>query len=84
MEKASLGRESGSLLTGTGSPRIAALRDALPRWRARIFWSFQVLFWLAIAAAVLGLSRAVQPAEPTPRLAIVLRVGKGLVISTVV
>jgi sensor histidine kinase YesM len=84
MEKASLGRESGSLLTGTGSPRIAALRDALPRWRARIFWSFQVLFWLAIAAAVLGLSRAVQPAEPTPWLAIVLRVGTGLVISTVV
>lgn len=84
MEKASLGRESGARLTGAVSPRIAALRDALPRWRARIFWSFQVLFWLAIAAAVLGLSRAVQPAEPTPWLAIVLRVGTGLVISTVV
>jgi|GEM_PF-495591 len=84
MEKASLGRESGARLTGTVSPRIAALRDALPRWRARIFWSFQVLFWLAIAAAVLGLSRAVQPAQPTPWLAIVLRVGTGLVISTVV
>jgi sensor histidine kinase YesM len=65
-------------------PGITALRDSLPRWRTRIFWSFQVLFWTAIAAAVLGLSRAVEPTAPTPWLAMVLRVGTGFVISTVV
>ena len=65
-------------------PHIAALRDALPRWRARIFWSFQVVFWLAIGAAVLGLSRALKPTEPTPWLAMAVRVGTGFVISTAI
>lgn len=84
METASFGRASGVIAAGAESPRIAALRDSLPRWRARIFWSFQVLFWTAIAAAVLGLSRAVEPTAPTPWLAMVLRVGTGFVISTIV
>lgn len=84
VETASLGRQSGMNLAGVMPPRIAALRDSLPRWRTRIFWSFQVLFWTAIAAAVLGLSRAVEPTAPTPWLAMVLRVGTGFVISTIV
>jgi hypothetical protein len=67
-------------------PRSAELGASPPRVRVRmrIFWSFQVLFWTAIAAAVLGLSRAVEPAEPTPWLAMVLRVGTGFAISTAV
>ena len=84
MEQASVSRHPDASLTGVVSPRIAALRDSLPRWRTRIFWSFQVLFWTAIAAAVLGLSRAVEPTAPTPWLAMVLRVGTGFVISTIV
>ena len=84
MEAASIGRPSGTIPTGVMPTRIAALRDSLPRWRTRIFWSFQVLFWTAIAAAVLGLSRAVEPTAPTPWLAMVLRVGTGFVISTIV
>jgi len=84
MDTASLGRQSGMNLAGVAPPRIAALRDALPRWKARIFWSFQILFWTAIAAAVLGLSRAVEPTAPTPWLAMVLRVGIGFMISTIV
>ena len=63
---------------------MAALRESLPRWRRRIFWSFQVMFWLAIGAAVLGLSKAMKPAEPTPWLPMALRVGTGFVISTLV
>lgn len=84
MEQASVSRHPDASLTGVVSPRIAALRDSLPRWRTRIFWSFQVLFWTAIAAAVLGLSRAVEPTAPTPWLTMVLRVGTGFVISTIV
>jgi hypothetical protein len=67
--------------TGVAPPHIAALRDSLPRWRARIFWSFQVLYWLAIFVAVLGLSKGLKPAETTG-LAMVMRIGTGFVIST--
>ena len=63
---------------------MVALRESLPRWRKRIFWSFQVMFWLAIGAAVLGLSKALKPTEPTPWLPMALRVGTGFVISTLV
>jgi len=84
MDTASLGRQSGMNLAGVAPPRIAALRASLPRRKARIFWWFQGLFWAAIAAAVLGLGRAVEPTAPTPWLAILLRVGTGFVISTVV
>jgi hypothetical protein len=70
--------------TRAASPHIMALRDALPQWRARIFWSFQVVFWLAIGAAVLGLSSELKPAEPTPWLAMAVRVGTGFVISTAI
>ncbi len=84
MEQAFVSRHPDASLTGVVSPRIAALRDSLPRWRTRIFWSFQVLFWTAIAAVVLGLSIAVEPTVPTPWLAWVLRVGTGFVISTIV
>jgi sensor histidine kinase YesM len=84
MEQASASRDPDQIPTGVMPTRIAALRESLPRWRTRIFWSFQVLFWTAIAAAVLGLSRAVEPTAPTPWLAMVLRVGTGFVISTIV
>ena len=70
--------------TGVAPSHITALRDSLPRWRVRIFWSFQLVFWLAIGAAVLGLSRALKPADPTPWLAMTLRIGTGFVISTLV
>jgi hypothetical protein len=63
---------------------MVALRESLPRWRKRIFWSFQLMFWLAIGAAVLGLSKALKPSEPTPWLPMALRVGTGFAISTVV
>jgi hypothetical protein len=63
---------------------MVALRESLPRWRKRIFWSFQLMFWLAIGAAVLGLSKALKPAEPTPWLPMALRVGTGFAISTLV
>ena len=66
MEQASVSRHPDASLTGVVSPRIAALRDSLPRWKERIFWSFQVLFWTAIAAVVLGLSIAMEPTVPTP------------------
>jgi sensor histidine kinase YesM len=69
--------------TGVAPPHIAALRDALPRWRRRIFWSFQLVFWLAIFVAVLGLSKGLKPAETTV-LAMVLRVGTGFVFSSLV
>jgi sensor histidine kinase YesM len=84
MEQASDSQKPDASLTGAVPPSIAALRASLPRWRVRIFWSFQVLFWTAIGAAVLGLSRALAPTEPTPWPAMVLRVGTGFVISTVI
>lgn len=70
--------------TGVAPPHITALRDALPRWRVRIFWSFQVVFWLAIGAAVLGMSIALKPDEPMPWLAMAVRVGTGFVVSSLV
>jgi hypothetical protein len=77
------GRLNAANATGVVPPHIAALRDSLPRWRMRIFWSFQVVFWLAIFLAVLGLSKGLKPTETTG-LAMVLRVGTGFVISTLV
>ena len=65
-------------------PGITALRASLPRWRVRIFWSFQVFFWLAIAAAVLGLSKALNPHGPAPWWPMELRVATGFLISTLV
>jgi drug/metabolite transporter (DMT)-like permease len=57
----------------------------LKYWRRdQIFWSFQIVFWLGIGAAVLGLSRALKPTEPTPWLAMAVRVGTGFVISTAI
>ena len=54
--------------TGAAPPQIARLRAAIPRWRRQIFWAFQVVFWLAIGAAVLGMSIALKPNEPMPWL----------------
>ena len=84
MDPVSLGCADGANERGVALPRMVALRKSLPRWRKRIFWSFQVMFWLAIGAAVLGLSKAMRPAEPTPWLPMALRVGTGFVISTLV
>ena len=63
---------------------MAALRRSLPRWRKRIFWAFQVVFWLAIGAAVLGMSMALKPGEPMPWLPVALRVATGFVVSSLV
>ena len=84
MNPVSLGQADGANERGVAPPRMVALRESLPRWRKRIFWSFQLMFWLAIGAAVLGLSKALKPAEPTPWLPMALRVGTGFVISTLV
>jgi sensor histidine kinase YesM len=84
MDPQPFGHASGANASGVAPPHIAALRDALPQWRTRIFWSFQIVFWLAIGAAVLGLSRALKPADPTPWLAMTLRIGTGFLISTLV
>jgi sensor histidine kinase YesM len=83
MNPHSLGHALGANATGVAPPHIAALRDSLPRWRRRIFWSFQVAYWLAIFVAVLGLNKGLKPAETTG-LAMLLRVGTGFVISTLV
>ena len=84
MDPVSLGYADSANERGVALPRMVALRKSLPRWRKQIFWSFQVMFWLAIGAAVLGLSKAMRPAEPTPWLPMALRVGTGFVISTLV
>jgi len=84
MDPVSLGYADGENERDVALPRMVALRNSLPRWRKRIFWSFQVMFWLAIGAAVLGLSKAMRPTEPTPWLPMALRVGTGFVISTLV
>ena len=65
MNPHSLGHALGANATGVAPPHIAALRDSLPRWRRRIFWSFQVAYWLAIFVAVLGLNKGLKPAETT-------------------
>ncbi len=84
MKLASDGGHSGTRIDSAVLPHIAALRDSLPRWRARIFWSFQVFYWLAIAAAVLGLTRALNPHGPAPWWPMALRIATGFLISTLV
>lgn len=55
------------------------------RWRRdRIFWTFQVMFWLAIAGVVVGFSRAVRPEEPTPWGPVAIRSGTFFVLSSFV
>ena len=84
MDSTSNGRLSAANAAGVVPPRIAALRRSLPRWRRRIFWAFQVVFWLAIGAAVLGMSMALKPGEPIPWLPVALRVVTGFVVSSLV
>lgn len=56
-----------------------------PRWRReRIFWVFQVLFWLGVGSTVMGLSTALRPDEPLPWGPVSLRVITGFVISSLV
>jgi len=62
--------------------RAQELRMRLPRLRNLIFWSFQILFWPAIALAVIGLSWSLQPNTPTPWVQIAIRVVSGFVISS--
>jgi len=52
--------------------------------RDQIFWSFQVVFWLGIGAAVLGLSTALRPDEPTPWMPMVIRTATGFAITSLV
>jgi hypothetical protein len=84
MDSTPHGHVPGAHAKGVVPPQIAALRDALPRWRRQIFWSFQVVFWLAIGAAVLGLSTALKPDAPMPLLPVALRVVTGFVVSSLV
>jgi len=84
MDPVPFGHAYRASATGVAPPHITAMRDALPRWRVRIFWSFQVVFWLAIGAAVLGMSIALKPDEPMPWLAMAVRVGTGFVVSSLV
>ena len=84
MDSTPIARLPAANKTGVAPPQIASLRDSLPRWRRRIFWSFQVIFWLAIGAAVLGMSMALKPGEPMPWLPVVLRVVTGFVVSSLV
>ena len=84
MDSTSNGRVHAAHATGVAPPQIAAIRRSLPRWRRRIFWSFQVMFWLAIGAAVLGMSMALKPGEPMPWLPVTLRVVTGFVVSSLV
>ena len=84
MDSTPIARLPAANATGVAPPQIAALRDSLPRWRRRIFWAFQVVFWLAIGAAVLGMSTALKPDEPMPWLPVALRVITGFVVSSLV
>ena len=84
MDSTPIARLPASSPTGVVPPRIAALRRSLPRWRRRIFWAFQVVFWLAIGAAVMGMSMALKPDEPMPWLPVTLRVITGFVVSSLV
>ena len=84
MEQASVSQKPDASLTGVVPPGITAQRESLSRPRSRVFWSFQVLFWTAIAAARMGVSWDVAPTEPTPWPAMVLRVATGFVISTII
>ena len=45
---------------------------------------FQVLFWLGVGFAVLGLSTALRPGEPLPWGPVALRVITGFVVSSLV
>ena len=84
MDSTPNGRVHAAHATGVAPPQIAALRRSLPRWRRRIFWAFQAVFWLAIGAAVLGMSMALKPGEPMPWLPVTLRVVTGFVVSSLV
>ena len=60
-------------------------RQSPRRWRRwQIFWTFQVVFWLAIAAVVLGFNRAVRPDEPTPWGPVTIRIATAFVTSSFV
>ena len=83
MEPVPFGNAYREARANPNSPHTAALRAALPRGRARIFWSYQVLFWLAILLTLLGFNRALKLADATG-FALVLRVATGFVISTLV
>lgn len=66
-------------------PGFDAERQPPQRWsRRQIFWTFQVMFWLAIAAVVLGFNRAVRPDEPTPWGSVTIRIATALVTSSFV
>ena len=84
MDSTPTGRVHSAHATGVAPSQIAAIRRSLPRWRRLIFWAFQVVFWLAIGAAVLGMSIALKPDEPMPWLPVALRVVTGFVVSSVV
>jgi hypothetical protein len=79
MDSTSIARLPAANKTGVAPPQIASLRDSLSRWRKQIFWAFQVIFWLAIGAAVLGMSIALKPDEPMPWQPVALRVFTGFV-----
>ncbi len=57
---------------------------AAPRLLNRIFWSFQCLFWLLIAALAISMSRAVDPAAPIAWTTIGFRITSGFAVTAAV
>ena len=50
--------------------------------RVRVFWTFQAIFWVSMGIAMLGLTKAFRPDQPTPWSAIAGRVGFGVIATT--
>jgi LytS/YehU family sensor histidine kinase len=65
-------------------PTDAEGRSAVARRRRRqrVFWTFQAIFWMTIGIAMIGLTRAFRPDEPTPWSAIATRLAFGVIAST--
>ena len=54
------------------------------RRRQITFWSFQIIFWLALGCALVGVTRAFRPNEPTPWRLVTIRVATGFFASSCV
>lgn len=66
-------------------PAFDGGRQSPRRWRRRqIFWTFQLVFWPAIAAVVLGFNRAVRPEDPTPWGPVTIRMATAFMASSFV
>ena len=74
-----------SALDQLDAPAASPRSRSGPGWRReQFFLVFQVLFWLGVGFAVLGLSTALRPGEPLPWGPVALRVITGFVVSSLV